>query len=172
MYTHNLMEKAKNAYERGDHKEALRYLLRLNELKMDLIWEFGTQKAISSLCLAKYKMHFGKRGTQIIIGSEDNIVYSLSLDKEPRWQFCIAEDEITSVISYDLNNDLSEEIIIGSKDNNVYVLNSKGRLLWKYKTDSPIKCMAAVDIDGKKIIVTDKMPPGRFVGTGVDHLKG
>lgn len=153
MYTHNLMEKAKNAYESGDHKEALRYLLRLNEFKMDLIWEFGTQKAISSLCVAKYKKPFGKKGTQIVIGSEDNIVYSLSLDKEPRWQFCIAEDEITSVISYDLNNDLSEEIIIGSKDNNVYVLNSKGRLLWRYKTDSPIKCMAAVDIDGKKIIV-------------------
>lgn len=26
--------------------------------------------------------------------------------------------------------------------------------------------------DGKQIIVTDKMPPGSFKGTGVDHLKG
>ena len=26
--------------------------------------------------------------------------------------------------------------------------------------------------DGKKIMVTDQMPPGEFKGSGVDHLKG
>ena len=79
------MDRAKKAYQKGDHKEALRNLLRLDELKMDLIWEFETEEAISSLCVAKRSSAWEKE-IQVIVGSRDNNVYALSLEKELLWK--------------------------------------------------------------------------------------
>lgn len=148
---YNLMEKAGQAYEKGNYKKALGYLLRLGELKMDLIWKLDISKPVSSLCVAKYIKPWGIIN-QIIIGSEDKTVYSLSLDKEVRWKFK-AKDKITSVVAYDITNNLSEEIIIGSKDHYVYILDKEGRLLWKYLTEDPINCITTTEIKGKKIII-------------------
>ncbi|MGA1842180.1 MAG: HEAT repeat domain-containing protein [bacterium] len=147
----NLMARAKRAYKKGNHKEALSNLLRLDDLKMDLIWKFEAGKAISCLCIAKHARAWEEQ-TQIIVGSEDNMVYSISMENELLWKF-EAEDEITSVMALDLTKDFSHEIIVGSKDCNIYVLNSTGELLWKYKIDKPIQCITGTRKDGKSIFV-------------------
>jgi len=119
--------------------QILKYLLRLAEAKLHLVWRFETGEEITSLCVANYikNWEFNK---QILIGSKDSYVYSLSIDKKLLWKFR-AQDEILSICATDFTNEGSEEIIVASKDRHIYILDAEGQLMWKYKCQTPLKAV-------------------------------
>jgi len=134
------MDKLGDVCNNTDPRQILKKLLRLAEAKLDLVWRFEAGEEITSLCIANYikNWEFNK---QILIGSKDSCVYSLSIDKKLLWKFC-ANDEILSLFAADLNNEGSEEIIVASKDHHIYALDAEGRLIWKYKCEGPLKAVA------------------------------
>jgi len=136
----NITDREYDTYSSREPRQALKDLLRLAETKLDLVWRFEAGEEITSLCVAHYMRH-GEQQKQVIVGSKDNCVYSLSLAKEVLWKFC-AQDEILATATADLTCDGSQEIIIGSKDHHIYILNSEGCLMKDYTCEGPIKAVA------------------------------
>ncbi|MGA1841664.1 MAG: AAA family ATPase [bacterium] len=136
---------------RKNPRQGLKYLLRLAEIKLDLVWRFEAGEEITSLCVVDY-IKSGEKEKQIIVGSKDCCVYSLSIDKELLWKFC-AKDEILSLCAFDLDNDGAEEIIVGSKDHTIYILDSKGRPLKDYPCEGPVRTVAIAKDDDQDLIV-------------------
>ena len=147
----NITDREYDAYSSKEPRQALKDLLRLAETKLDLVWRFEAGEEITSLCVAHYMRH-GEQQKQVIVGSKDSCVYSLSLDKELLWKFC-AQDEILSLCTADLTCDGSEEIIIGSKDHHIYILNSEGSLMKDYTCEGPIKAVAVAEGERESTII-------------------
>lgn len=132
-------------------RQALKDLLRLAETKLDLVWRFEAGEEITSLCVAHYTRH-DKPQNQVIVGSKDSCVYSLSIDKELLWKFC-AQDEILALCTSDLTRDGSEEIVVGSKDHHIYILDPEGGLIKDYLCDGPVKAVTVARGEGEDSIV-------------------
>ncbi|MGA1823706.1 MAG: TniB family NTP-binding protein [bacterium] len=147
------------AYKNRDFLQELQHSLRLKKHRMDLIWSFKAGDDITSICQIACADEHKKGCTfkkdhdkQIILGSRDNKIYSLFVNKEILWEFT-AHDEITALFSFNLTSNCAEQVIAGSLDKYIYVLNAHGNLLWKYKLDSGVTCITATKLHGKNIII-------------------
>ncbi|MEW5803458.1 MAG: ATP-binding protein [bacterium] len=136
----NITDREHDVYPSKEPRQALKDLLRLAETKLDLVWRFEAGEEITSLCVAHYTRH-GEQQNQVIVGSKDSCVYSLSIHKELLWKFC-AQDEVMALCTSDLTDDGSEEIIVGSKDHHIYVLSAEGCLVGDYLCEGPVKAVA------------------------------
>ena len=79
----NLMEKATIAFKKGNFRDELKHSLKLKRNRMDLIWSFKAGNDITSICKVNYCSRSDNK-KQLIIGSRDHRVYSLSIKKRPR----------------------------------------------------------------------------------------
>jgi glucose dehydrogenase len=96
------------------------------------------------------------KNLQIVFGSNDGTIYSLTKDGQLLWQFK-AEGKINAQPAVgDLCGDGHNILIIGSLDNSLYALNEEGKLLWKFKTEGSIyskACLADINNDKKMEII-------------------
>ncbi|MGA1824707.1 MAG: PQQ-binding-like beta-propeller repeat protein [bacterium] len=147
--------------DKRSHLQELQYALRLKKNKMDLIWCFRAKDDITSICQIK-SAPFYTVEKQIILGSRDHTVYSLSEHKKILWTFS-ANDEITGLSSFTPANSDSELIVASSLDSFVYVLNGKGQLLWSYSLTSGVTSVTTMTINTTDSIIAGTMSGSIYV---------
>ncbi|MGA1867970.1 MAG: ATP-binding protein [bacterium] len=134
-----------------DYLHELQRALRLKKHRMVLIWSFKAGDDITSICQVDY-LGKNEHQKQIVVGSRDHKIYSLSVKKEIIWEFT-AHNEITSLYTHELLDDSSQLIVAGSLDSSVYVLDVNGNLLWNYTLNSPVTCVTATHRKDEDIII-------------------
>jgi len=116
-------------------------------------------KKVTSVYLARFP---GSIPFDIIALSRDKkVVYDVYIDKitasgntkiitlKERWKFSL-DEEISSMILTDINDDGYDEIVLGSLDNNVYLVNSKGYIAWQYRVNGEVRSIHLGDLDNDK----------------------
>lgn len=83
----------------------------------------------------------------IIIGSEDGLVYALNYETgELHWKFP-ADGWVRAVFVGDINRDGDAEILAGSNESTVYILSAEGKCLKQGNVQYPIHAIYAADVD-------------------------
>jgi WD40 repeat protein len=92
---------------------------------------------------------------EIVFGTKDGKIVSIDMNGKPKWAYQTEEkhsqvelmfldtDKTNSINSTpnvaDINNDGKKEIVFGTESGRVYALDTKGKQLWTYKSDGPIR---------------------------------
>mgnify|MGYP006281096889 CR=1 FL=1 len=139
--------------------------------KVNKEWDFDAKGDIMSSSLVMFQDDDGSE--RIIFGTKEGKLYSLNNHGEVQWTYDSKENisqtelmfrdidtvnSISTTPGFLLNEDGKRQIIFGSELGVIYSLDDNGSLLWKIKTDGPIKAMPLiVDLDKngtKEIIVS------------------
>lgn len=137
-------------------------------------WNFVSEGSLLSSPIVEDIDHDGKK--EILFGTKDGKLYLLSMDGKIKWTYSITEkindvelmfldsDEMHSINATpnigDINNDKKNEILFGSELGFLYALNHFGQLLWKFKTDGPVRSSVLIEDlnnDGHKEIIFGSM---------------
>jgi len=92
---------------------------------------------------------------EIIFGTKNGKILSINMDGSPKWVYSAEEqrsqvelmfldtDKANSISSSpnvaDINGDGHKEIVFGTESGRLYVLDSKGKQLWSYRAEGPIR---------------------------------
>ncbi len=92
---------------------------------------------------------------EIIFGTKNGKLMSIDVDGTLKWTYSAEETHSEMELMFldtennnsissspnvaDINNDGKKEIVFGTESGTIYVLDGKGKLLWKYKTEGPIR---------------------------------
>lgn len=97
------------------------------------LWTYETHgKITANMVLGEL---FSDGVKSLIIGSQDNNLYVLSLDGELQWKFATKGAIISAPTLVHLSSQESKDILVGSCDNKVYCVSAHGEELWSYETD-------------------------------------
>lgn len=121
--------------------------------RLDKKWDFDAQGGISSAPFVadidgdgKKEIIFGtKKGKLFVLDSNAGIKWFYdSNEKIDEVELMFLDVENASSIEAppnvgDLNRDGKKEVVFGTELGIVYVLDDKGKLIWKYKTEGPIR---------------------------------
>ena len=138
--------------------------------EVNKIWHFDSESSIISSSLVMVQDEKGEE--QIFFGTKEGKLYSLNKNGDVQWVYN-SKEEIpqTELMFLDIDNVNSinatpkilptesgkQQIVFGSELGVIYSVDNNGKLVWKIKTDGPIRAMPLiVDIDGdgkKEIIV-------------------
>ncbi len=102
---------------------------------------------------------------EVIFAGADTHVHTLNAGGELLWQFNTG-DEVTQVVTVDMDADGLDEVVASSMSFNVYVIKGDGRtLVWRADLGEVVRCIAVGDFDGdgKPEVVAG-------TGDGVVHL--
>ncbi|MFP4524443.1 MAG: PQQ-binding-like beta-propeller repeat protein [Candidatus Woesearchaeota archaeon] len=80
---------------------------------------------------------------QIIFGTGNGEIISISPDGEPKWTFKTGA-AVMAAPAFTQLKDGVDCVIIGSTDNNLYCLDTDGELVWTYETGGAIYAKAAI----------------------------
>jgi len=92
---------------------------------------------------------------EIVFGTKNGKIISIDLEGRPKWIYEVEDshsqvelmfldtDKVNSISSSpniaDIDGDGHKEIVFGTESGKVYVLDNKGKQIWNYKTDGPIR---------------------------------
>ncbi|MFW6378597.1 MAG: PQQ-binding-like beta-propeller repeat protein [Nanoarchaeota archaeon] len=143
--------------------------MRGSSKNLDKLWDFDSKGSIISSSLVIIQDKDG--GERIVFGTREGKLYSLDTKGQVQWVYDSKEelpDEELLFLDIDTVNSINstprsffskqgrEHIVFGSELGVIYSLDGNGSLLWKLKTDGPIRSMPLIvdiDGDGKKEIV-------------------
>ncbi|MGV8141917.1 MAG: PQQ-binding-like beta-propeller repeat protein [Candidatus Woesearchaeota archaeon] len=116
-------------------------------------WKYDTGALLLSSPIIEDIDNDGKK--EILFGTKNGKIVSIDMDGKPKWTYQAEEqhsqvelmfldtDKTNSISSTpnvaDINNDGHKEIVFGTESGRAYVLDAKGKQLWTYKTDGPIR---------------------------------
>lgn len=118
------------------------------------LWKFHTKDQITSRVVPADLL--GDNSITLLVTSNDNTLYALSLEGEVIWTFRTEGSLLSEVAIHDINNDKQKEILFGSCDNSIYCVSPFGELIWKYETDfwiASTPLVADIDNDGRIEVV-------------------
>ena len=117
------------------------------------LWKYDSGALLLSSPVVEDIDNDGKK--EIIFGTKNGSILSIDMDGNLKWVFSAQEtisdvelmfldtESANSINSSpnidDINNDGKKEIIFGTEAGKLYVLDSKGKLLWNYKVEGPIR---------------------------------
>ena len=115
---------------------------------IELLWSFETGGSIlASPTTADIN---GDGMQEILIGSDDDILYALNNVGTVLWKYKTKGNVRSAATIDDIEGDGVREIIFGSDDGNLYVLDTEGKLKWSYDAGAPIRSSPAIaDLGGK-----------------------
>ncbi len=115
----------------------------------DKLWEFSTQQKMSKIDRMFVDESSAKNISSspayhpderlILVGTESGVLFALSEDGKPAWQFKAKGAIRGTPLVVDINNNDDLEILFTSVDRLLYVLSAKGRLVWTFASDAPIE---------------------------------
>jgi len=116
-------------------------------------WNYDTGSLLLSSPVIEDIDGDGKK--EIIFGTKNGKIVSIDLEGNQKWIYSAEEqhsqvelmfldtDTVNSISSSpnvaDINNDGHKEIVFGTEAGRLYVLDSKGKQLWSYRADGPIR---------------------------------
>ena len=132
---------------------AFKKLAKKRSGRLDMKWDFDAQSAITSPPLVADIDGDGKK--EIIFGTKKGKLFVLDTNSGIKWFYDTNEkvDEVelmfldTDIVSSigappnvgDINGDGKHELVFGTELGMLYVLDEKGKMLWKYKAEGPIR---------------------------------
>jgi hypothetical protein len=150
-------------------------------------WNFTSEGALLSAPVVEDIDHDGRK--EILFGTRDGKIYLLDLNGKVKWKYSITEsmndvdlmfldsEEMHSINATpnigDINNDGKHEIVFGSELGFIYALSNEGTLLWKFKTDGPIRASALIEDlnnDGHKEIIFGSTDNHLYILTSAGKL--
>lgn len=127
-------------------------------------WVFNTKEEIACEPLI-IDSHIENKA-KILLATKNGKIFLLNREGETEWTFESKEENedlfVDSETANSINNkpvivhDKKEDrrkIIFGSENSNLYCLNSQGELLWKLKTDGPIRGSPQAVINNKETYI-------------------
>ena len=113
-------EQAEEQMKAGDYQKALSTLLRLEEQKVEQLWNKKNMGYIRSVCF-RHTANELKR--EIIVGTSDGGIYAFYVHGRRAW-FTHLNDHILDVQTGYIDHQKQEEIVICSSGRHVYILGS------------------------------------------------
>jgi len=113
------------------------------------LWHFSTNDWVDSIACCDVDQD---SEPEIVVGSEDGIVYLLSAVGQKVWEYKVG-DKVTAVLAADLDDDGQIEIVAGSEDGRVYILSDSGELHDTIDVGARIKGVNAFQ-DGEQTFIT------------------
>lgn len=121
--------------------------------KIEEKWRYDTGSLLLSSPIIEDIDGDGRK--EILFGTKNGKIMSMDLDGRPRWIYEVEEshsqvelmfldtDKVNSISSSpnvaDIDGDGHKEIVFGTESGKVFVLDNKGKQLWSYSTDGPIR---------------------------------